>query len=95
LEVTSENGSRRQILRVNPDLSGMYGPMAIKKIDLEGDQVAFQIVLQFGERKYEINFEGKLDGRKLTGEITTSRGTRKVTGKKVVRAAKKQKRTPQ
>ncbi len=89
LEMTSEDGSRRQILKVSPDLSGMYGPMVVKKIDIEGDQVAFQIVMQFGERKYEINFKGKLDGRKLTGEITSSWGTRKVTGKKVMRAAKK------
>jgi len=95
LEMTSEDGSRRQILRVNPDLSGMYGPMAIEKINLEGDQVTFKIVRQFGERKYETSFEGKLDGKKLTGEITSSRGTRKVTGKKVMLAAKKQKRTPQ
>jgi len=95
LEMTSEEGSRRQILRVNPDLSGMYGPMAIKKIDLESDQVAFKIVRQFGDRKYETSFEGKLDGKKLTGEITSSRGTRKVTGKKVRPAPKKQKRTPQ
>ena len=94
LEIISENGSRSQILKVNPDLSGMYGPLAIKKIAFEGDQVAFQIALQFGERKYEMNFKGKLDGRRLTGEITSSRGTRKVTGNKVRPAAKKQKRTP-
>ena len=95
LEMTSEDGSRRQILKVNPDLSGMYGPMTIEKINLEGDQVSFKIVRQFGERTFETSFAGKLDGRKLTGEITSSRGTRKVTGKKVVPAAKKQKKTPQ
>jgi len=95
LEMTSEEGSRRQILKVNPDLSAMYGPTAIEKINLEGDQVTFKIVRQFGEQQYETSFAGKLDGRKLTGEITSSRGTRKVTGKKVVPAAKKQKRAPQ
>ncbi len=89
LEITSERGTRRQILKVNPDLSGMYGSTTIKKIDLEGDKVTWQIVLQFGEQKYEINFEGELDAKKLTGEITTSRGTRKVTGKKVIPATKK------
>jgi len=89
LEMTSEEGSRRQILKVNPDLSSMYGPMAIEKIDLESDQVAFQIVQQFGEQKYKMKFAGKLDGKKLTGEITSSRGTRKVTGKKLMPAAKK------
>lgn len=95
LEMTSEDGNRRQILRVNPDLSGMYGPTVIEKVNLEGDQVTFKIVRQFGERKFETSFAGKLDGKNLTGEITSSRGTRKVTGKKVRPAAKKQKRTPQ
>ncbi|MFB0524449.1 MAG: hypothetical protein ACETVZ_02845 [Phycisphaerae bacterium] len=89
LEMTSEEGSRRQILRINPDLSGMYGPMTIEKVNLEDDQATFKIVQQFGDRKFELSFAGKLDGRKLTGEITSSRGTRKVTGKKVVPAAKK------
>jgi len=89
LEITSERGTRRQILQVNPDLSGMYGPMPVKKINLEGDQVTFQIVLEFGEQKFEINFAGKLDGQKLTGEFTSERGTQKATGKKVIPAAKK------
>jgi len=89
LEVTSERGTYKQILQVNPDLSGLYGPMPVKKINLEGDQVAFQIVLEFGDRKFENNFKGKLDGQKLTGEFTNEMGTQKATGKKVVPAPKK------
>jgi len=89
LEITSERGTRRQILQVNPDMSGMYGPTAVKKVNLEGDKVTFQIVLEFGEQKFEINFEGKLEDKKLTGELTSSRGTQKVAGKKVIAAAKK------
>lgn len=54
LEITSERGTRRQMLQVNPDLSGMYGPTAIKKVDLEGDKVTWEIVLQFNDQKYEI-----------------------------------------
>jgi len=89
LEMTSERGTRKQILQVNPDLSGMYGSMPVKKINLEGDQVTFQIVLEFGEQKFEISFAGKLEDNKLTGETTSSRGTQKVTGKKVIAAGKK------
>jgi len=89
LEITSERGTRKQILQVNPDLSGMYGSMPVKKINLEGDQVTFQIVLEFGEQKFEISFAAKLEDNKLTGETTSSRGTQKVTGKKVVPAPKK------
>jgi len=89
LDITSERGTYKQLLQVNPDLSGMYGPIPVKRINLEGDQVAFQIVMEFGDRKFELNFAGKLDGQKLTGEFTSERGTQKATGKKVVPALKK------
>jgi len=46
-------------------------------------------VLEFGDRKFENNFKGKLDGQKLTGEFTNEMGTQKATGKKVVPAPKK------
>jgi len=85
LEVTSEQGSRKQRLKVNSDMSGLYGAIAIKKVDLKDDKVSFEIVLEFGERKFEMSFEGKLAESKLTGELTTSRGSQKVTGKKVIR----------
>ena len=89
LEVTSERGSRKQRLKVNPDMSGMYGAVPIKKINLENDKVSFNIVREFGERKFEMNFEGKLEESKLTGELKTSRGSRKVTGTKVVRTSRR------
>jgi hypothetical protein len=86
LEVTSEQwGSRKQRLRVNPDMSGLYGAIPIKKINLEDDKVSFMIVLEFGEQRFEINFEGKVEDSKLTGELTSSRGSQKVKGTKVVR----------
>jgi hypothetical protein len=85
LEVVSERGSRKQRLRVNPDMSGLYGAIAVKKVNLEGEKVSFKIVLEFGDQKYEMNFAGKIEDSKLTGEITTSRGSQKITGTKVVR----------
>ncbi len=90
LEITSDSGSRKQLLRVNPDLSCILGPIAIKKIDLDNNEVAFKTVLEFGEQEYEISFAGQLDGRKLTGELTSSRGTQKVTGQKIRRSPAKQ-----
>ena len=89
LEVTSERGSRKQRLKVNRDMSGMYGAIPIKKINLENNKVSFKIVLEFGERKFEMSFEGKLEDSKLTGELTTSRGTRKVTGTKIIRRSRR------
>jgi len=85
LEVASEQGSRKQRLMVNPDMSGLYGAVSIKKVNLEGNQVSFKTVLEFGERKFEMSFEGKLEDSKLTGELTTSRGSQKVKGTKVIR----------
>lgn len=80
LEITSDRGTRTQILQINPDLSGMYGPIAIQKINLEDSQVSFKTTLEYNERKSEISFAGTLQGNKLSGELTTSRGTRQVEG---------------
>ena len=85
LEVTSDRGTRKQRLKVNSDLSGLYGAIPLKKVNLEGDKVSFKTVLEFGDQKYEMNFAGKIAEAKLTGELKTSRGTSKITGKKVVR----------
>jgi hypothetical protein len=85
LDIESERGPRKQRLTVKPDMSGLYGSFPIKKVNFEDDKVSFKIVLEFGERKFEISFQGKLADSKLTGELTTSRGTRKVKGTKVVR----------
>ena len=89
LEVTSERGSRKQRLKVNRDMSGLYGAIPIKKVNLEDNKVSFKTVLEFGERKFEMGFEGKLKESKLIGELTTSRGNQKVTGTKVVRTPRR------
>ena len=80
LDIESERGVRKQRLKVNPDMSALYGSTLIKKINLDGDKVSFKYVLEFGDRKYETSFEGKIAESKLTGEVKTSRGTSKVTG---------------
>ena len=85
LEITSERGSRQQRLKVNRDMSGMYGATAVEKVNLENNKVSFNVVREFGERKFEMSFEGTLEGSELAGELTTSRGSQKVTGTKVVR----------
>jgi hypothetical protein len=82
LELTSDRGTRKQMLLVNPDLSGLYGATPVKKIDLEGNQVSFKITRTFGDREFESDFKGTLNGRKLTGELVSSRGSRSVTGLK-------------
>ena len=91
LEIASDSGSRRQLLKINPDLSAMYGPIPVEKINLDNDKVAFKTAVQFGDQNYEISFTGQVTGRKITGEITTSRGTQKVTGQKRGQTPGKQK----
>ena len=85
LDIESERGARKQRLRVNSDMSALYGSALIKKINLDGGKVSFKYVRSFGDQEFETSFEGKLAESKLTGELTTSRGTRKVKGTKVVR----------
>lgn len=80
LDIESERGTRKQRLRVNRDMSALYGSTLIKKINLDGDKVSFKYVRQFGDQEFETSFKGKIEDSKLTGELTTSRGTSKVTG---------------
>jgi hypothetical protein len=80
LDIESERGQRKQRLRINPDMSALYGSTLIKKVNLDGDKISFKYTLQFGDREYETSFEGKVAEDKLTGELKTSRGTSKVTG---------------
>ncbi|MCL5278602.1 MAG: hypothetical protein M1376_01690 [Planctomycetes bacterium] len=85
LEAVSERGTRQQRLVVNSDLSGLYGSFPIKKINFQGNTVAFPMVMQFGDQSFEMSFKGKIEDNKLTGELTSSRGSQKITGTKVVR----------
>ncbi len=80
LNIESEQRSYKQRLRINPDMSALYGAALIKKVNLDGDKVSFKHVFKFGEREFEMSFEGKVAESKLTGELTNSQGTSKVTG---------------
>ena len=81
LELETEWGKLKQRLRVNPDMSALYGSTLIKKINLDGDQVSFKYILQFVDQEFESSFKGKIAESKLTGEMTTSKGILKITGK--------------
>ena len=84
LESTSERGTRKQRLRINGDMSGLYGAIPVKKVNLEDGKVTFKIVLEFGDQKFEMDFAGKLEGSKLAGELTSDRFRSKITGTKIV-----------
>ncbi len=93
LEITSDRGTRKQRLVVNPDMSALYGSMSLKKVNFEDGKVGFKLVVEFGDRKFESTFEGKIQDSKLTGELTSTRGTSKVMGTKVVRTFRRRSST--
>ena len=66
-------------------MSGLYGTTPVKKVSLQDGKVSFDVVFEFGDRKFEMDFKGSVKESTLTGELTHSRGTTKVTGTKVVR----------
>ncbi len=80
LNGTTTWGSTQQRLKINPDMSGMYGVSQIDKITIEGDKVSFKVTAGM---RYETTFELKLEGSTLTGLMKTSRDTQTVTGKKM------------
>jgi len=92
LDIAYGQRPRKQRLVVNPDMSGRYGAIAVKKINLEGNKLSFKVTLEFGDNTFEIEFAGTVDEGKLTGEQTTSRGTQKVTGTKLVRRLRQRNR---
>ncbi len=85
LDLSTERGERKQRLRVNPDLSALYGATPVEKVTVEGDKLSFKIVRKFGDRTFEVTFEGTVSDSKLTGQVTTAMGTQKVTGTKEAR----------
>ena len=82
LDVKSDSDNRKQLLRVFPDLSARYGAISIGKVNLDDKHVTFKTSLEYGDQTYDISFAGQIEGRKLTGEITSSMGTAQVTGEK-------------
>ncbi len=85
LEITSERGTRKQRLLVNPDMSGLYGATPVKVIKFEDDKVSFKVVFAFRDQSFEMDFAGKLTDGKLTGELGSDRFSQQITGTKVVR----------
>lgn len=87
LTTTSDRGTRTRTLTIYPDLTGRYesfgGEIPIKDLKLEGIQMTFAIEMGFGDRTFTMDFKGELKGKTLTGEITSSRGTSEVSGKKL------------
>ena len=74
-------------------MSGLYGTIPVKNATLEGDKVTFKIAIEYGGQTFEIDFAGMLEDSKLAGEMTSSRGSWKIAGTKVVRTYRGRSRT--
>ncbi len=88
LTLTSDFGDRKQLLWVRPDLTALYGSTEVGKITVEDGKVSFDYEMSFGDRSFENAFKGQLETGALTGEMTNSRGTQQVKGKKMTPAKK-------
>ena len=82
LDVKFDNRTRKELLRVLPDLSARYGAISIEKVNLDDKDVTFKTSLEVGYETLDISFAGRIKGRKITGEITSSVGAAQVTGEK-------------
>lgn len=85
LDVNTEWGDLKQRLVVNPDLSALYGTIPVKQVELKDGKLTFGMVVPFGDQDFTMDFAGKIDGARLTGEMSTSRGAQEIKGTKVVR----------
>jgi hypothetical protein len=82
---------RTRILTIKDDLSAKYQFGRDREVDItdlkiDGDQVTFKMILSMGERKFPMEFKGKLAETTLNGEFITSRGAREVSGKRMQKA---------
>lgn len=87
LTTVSEFGTNKSMMRVNGDMTGRYeifgSDIPMKNLKLEGDQLTFALEMGWGDQTVMLDFKGKLDGKKLTGQIAWDSGTGEVTGKKI------------
>ncbi len=83
----TSRGTRTSILKITEDMTGTYtfrdDEVAVTDLKVDGNQVSYKVTMRYGDREYTMEFKGKVDGTTLVGERTTSRGTSKITGKKI------------
>jgi len=85
LTTSSDFGESMQLLMIYQDMSARYGTNKIKKIDYDADAntISFKYTMSFGGQSFDNSFSGKVEGEKLTGEVTNDYGETQVTGKKM------------
>jgi hypothetical protein len=59
-------------------------PVSVTDFRCEGGEISFKATVKRGDRDLAIEFKAKVEGTTLKGQLTTPRGMREITGKKVV-----------
>jgi hypothetical protein len=87
LTITTDRGERSQLLTVYADMTALYGPSDLDTFNVEDNKMSFKLKRTFGDRSFDLEFKGTLEGDKLAGEMTGTGPngpmTQKVTGKKL------------
>jgi hypothetical protein len=87
LTTTSERSTFTGMLTIYPDLTGRYdflgAGIPTKALKFEDDQLTFAVEMGLGDQTFQMDFKGKVEGKTLKGQMTSSRGTSEVTGKKM------------
>jgi hypothetical protein len=88
LTSSSDWGTRTRLLTVYGDLTGRYesfgGELPIDAIEVDGDQISVHIEMSFGDRTFVTDYQATLKTGQLEGELTTSKGMRTLTGKRMI-----------
>ncbi len=83
----TSRGTRTSTLKIKEDMTATYtyrdNEVAVQDLKVDGNQVSFKVTMTYGDREYTMEFKGKVDGKTLVGERTTSRGTREMAGRKI------------
>jgi hypothetical protein len=91
LTIAFERGTFPGRLMIYPDLTGRYeffgGEIPLKTLQFEGDQLAYTLEVSFGDQVSEMSFKGKVEGKSLKGQSTSTWGPSEITGKKAEAAA--------
>ena len=83
----TSRGTRTSTLKIKEDMTATYtvrdNELAVTDLKVDGNQISFKVMMRYGDNEVPMEFKGKVDGTTLVAERTTSRGTNKITGKKI------------
>lgn len=79
--------TRKYTLKIKDDLTGTYTSRdtetPIMDLKVEGDQISFKITRAFNEGQFTAYFKGTVNDDRIKGQISSSWGTTRLTGKKI------------